>query len=127
MCFSFRYKYFRGNKEEILAKLRSILEKEDNVLLAIVFGSFVELESFRDIDIAVYTKSPSFDYVALLGAKLELDLGIPVDVVLLDELPPRFRYMVLTRGRVIIEKVPGLYEALLSQTIDELLIEKIYV
>ncbi len=123
------YRYFRlseHEKKKILEIIREVLEQEDKVLLAIVFGSFVELESFRDVDIAVYSLDPSLDYIASLSAKLELKLDIPVDVVPLTETDAYFRYYVLTRGKIILEKVPGLYEALLRQTEDELLMIEVY-
>lgn len=117
---SLSYRYFRGNKQETLNKIRELLKTEEKVSLAIVFGSFVELESYRDIDIAVYVRDDGFDYLAKLSAKLELTLGIPVDVVPLLELDPLFRWKVLRKGTVIVERQPGLYEALLSMTQDEL-------
>lgn len=101
-------------------RLRELLEREGGVLLAVVFGSFVELESFRDIDVAVYSESESLDHMARLSAELELKLGVPVDLVPLRELEPRFRWKVLTKGVIVVEKRPGLYEALLSMTLDEL-------
>lgn len=113
-------------KKKILEIIREVLEQEDKVLLAIVFGSFVELESFRDVDIAVYSLDSSLDYIASLSAKLELKLDIPVDVVPLTEIDAYFRYYVFTRGKIILEKVPGLYEALLRQTEGELLMIEVY-
>jgi len=55
-------------------------------------------------------------------AKLELILKIPVDIVPLDQVSTRFRYKILTKGLIIIEKTAGLYEAILYQyqTYDEL-------
>jgi len=123
MLWEHEYRYFRATeaeKQKILEELRRVLEAESKVLLAVVFGSFVELESFRDVDVAVYTLDTSLDYIAKLGAKLELALAIPVDVVPLSEIDPYFRLAVLTRGKVVLEKTPGLYEALLSQTHDEI-------
>ncbi len=115
------HRYFENRKEEVLKKLRELLGKEDDVLLAIVFGSFVDLDSYRDIDIAIYTTRRDLKYLAQLEARIELELGIPVDIVPIDEVPTRFRYGVLMKGIVVIEKVAGLYEALLSQTMDELI------
>jgi len=115
------YRYFEGNKEEILRKLRSVLNSEEEVLLAIVFGSFVELNSYRDVDVAIYAKSKDLEYVAKLSAKLELELGVPVDVVPLDEISSKFRYNVLVNGIIVVEKISGIYEALLNQTLDELI------
>jgi len=115
-------KYYKMSLEEkraIIEKLREILRAED-VRLAILFGSFVEADSFRDIDVAVYLEDPQdLDRILKLGAKLEEELGVPVDVVPLQVLPPRFRLRVLTRGITIIEE-PGLYEAMLLQAVDEL-------
>lgn len=117
------YRYYSGGKEEVLAKLREVLGSEEEVLLAVVFGSFVSLDSYRDVDLAVYTKRGDLGCLAVLSARLELALGVPVDVVPLDEIPPRFRYSVLTKGVVVLERVPGLYESLLSRTLDELYYE----
>ena len=115
------YRYFERNKEEVLKKLRLILNSEEEVLLAIVFGSFVELNSYRDVDVAIYAKSKDLEYVAKLSARLELELGIPVDVVPLDEISSKFRYSVLVNGIIVVEKISGIYEALLNQTLDELI------
>ena len=63
------YKYYSRPRSEIIPKLRRILESEKEVLLAIVFGSFVELDSYCDIDIAVYSLKKTLDYLAKLSAK----------------------------------------------------------
>ena len=87
----------------------------------IAFGSFVDLESFRDIDIAVYSLDTSLDYIIGLAVRLELELGIPVDVVPITELDPRFKLRILSKGKVVLERAPGLYEALVREAEDEIL------
>ncbi len=114
------YKYYSTPKDKVLDKIRRVLELEEDVLLAIVFGSFVELDSYRDVDLAVYSLRRTLDYLAGLSAKLELELRIPVDVVPLDEVPAKLRYKILVKGIIVYERKPGIYEALLSRTIDEL-------
>ena len=108
------YKYFRGGKKEKLEKLREALMREDKILLAIAFGSFVEMESYRDIDIAVYSLDDSLRYLAELSMKLEEKIGVPIDIVPITELDPKFQLKILTKGMIIIEKQPGLYEALIK-------------
>jgi len=121
MCWGYEYFWAdKREKERILDKIRDMLMHEDKVTLAIVFGSFTTLESFRDIDIAVYSLDTSLDYIAKLGAKLELELGIPVDIIPITELDPHSKRNILTRGRIILEKAPGIYEALLRKTEDEI-------
>lgn len=119
----FRFKYYcltPREKEALLERVKGFLGGQEDVLLAVVFGSFNELDYFRDLDVAVYLPKPSLSRVLQLADELERETGVPVDVVPLTELPPRFRLYVLTRGRVILEKRPGLYEALVSQAADEL-------
>ena len=60
------------------------------------------------------------DAVIKLSVELEERLRIPVDVVPLNVVSPSFRHYILTRGEVVLEKRPGLYEALLMRTLDEL-------
>ena len=125
-----RIKYYRLSKREreaITARIKAILEEEEDVLLALLFGSFIELYSFRDIDIAVYTKgSEDLHKLFRLANKLEEEIGYPVDLVPLNAIPPAFRHCILTKGALLVEKEPGLYEALLLQTVDELKALKSY-
>lgn len=116
------YTYYtlgEGERVKVISKIREVLAKE-GVSLAVVFGSFVELDSFRDIDIAIYVRGgANIDKVIELANELEEVLGVPMDIVPIDEVEPNFRLNILRRGVVVLEE-PGVYEALLMQTIDEL-------
>ncbi|ADM28655.1 DNA polymerase beta domain protein region [Ignisphaera aggregans DSM 17230] len=120
----YKFRYYRMDQEEkrkVIEKLREVLQAE-GIRLAILFGSFIEAESFRDIDIAIYLEDPQdLDRVLEIGMRLEEKLDIPIDVAPLQFLSPRFRLKVLTKGLPIIEE-SGLYEAMLIQTLDELII-----
>ncbi|MBS7638229.1 nucleotidyltransferase domain-containing protein [Candidatus Bathyarchaeota archaeon] len=118
-----RYRYHRldaEGKQGLIEVVRRILE-ERGVTLAIIFGSFVELDSFRDIDVAVYIGPMEADLDAIfkLTAEIEEEIHIPVDVVPLESIQTKFKHYILTKGRVILEREPGLHEALIIQTIDE--------
>jgi predicted nucleotidyltransferase len=115
---SSEFRFYR-KKEGVEEKIRQVLEKED-VLLAVIFGSFVEMDSFRDVDVAVYSTNKNLKFYLRLGVRLEDELSLPVDVVPIDFLPAKFRHYVLTKGKVILEKQPGLYEALFLNTLDEI-------
>ena len=114
------YSLSAEEKRKVIGLIREILSKEEQVLLAIIFGSFIELSSFRDMDIAVYSLNTTLNYLTELAVKIEEKLKIPVDVVPINNLPSKFKHYVLIKGLVILEKNPGLYEALLSQVTDEL-------
>lgn len=119
-----RYIYHSISSDEkasVLNRVRDVL-LEEGVSLAIVFGSFVDLDSFRDVDIAVYVRGgASLDRIIELMNRLEEALGIPVDIVPLDEVDPKFRLNIFRKGIEVVEE-PGIYEALFMQSIDELAI-----
>jgi len=120
-----RYKYYELSGEEreaLIEAVRRVLGRDDRVLLAVIFGSFVELESFRDIDIAVYAVGMELREIFELSARLEEEIKVPVDLLPLQELPPSFRHYILINGLVVLERVAGLYEALISQALDELML-----
>ena len=115
------YRYYsleEKEKEAVLSRVRVVLERR-GVGLAILFGSFLEGEAFRDVDVAVYSEGLDLDELLKLGVELELELGMPVDLVPLDQLPPKFRLEVLRRGLIVVEK-PGVYEHLYMRSQDEL-------
>jgi predicted nucleotidyltransferase len=124
--FEERFKYYRFSKNEkevLLKKIKEFLSRYD-IDLAIVFGSFVEGDVFRDIDIAIYSYAMDLDKFLKINSELELELGIPVDIVPLDQLNPIFRLKILRKGLVVVEK-PGVFEYFFMLTCDELEVMRI--
>jgi predicted nucleotidyltransferase len=87
-------------------------------------GVFIEGGVFRDIDIAIYSYAMDIDKLLKINSELELELGIPVDIVPLEQLNSIFRLEILRRGLVIVEK-PGIFEYLFMLTCDELEVMRI--
>ena len=90
-------------------------------------AAFIDSEIFRDIDLAIYTmyKVPieeEYMYEYMLSEKLTMEIGIPVDTILLDYTPLNLRRKVLSKGRVIYEKYgwvkTKLDYTLLSESVD---------
>jgi len=76
-------------RENVIKKLREILGKKKEIVLAIVFGSFVEYEKARDIDIAIYTiekkdELESYIYADELAEELRKYLNKPIDIIVLN-------------------------------------------
>ena len=103
------YRLSQSEREEISRRLTRFLSNREEVLLAIIFGGFIDSEIFRDIDLAIYTmyKVPieeEYMYEYMLSEKLTMEIGVPVDTILLDYTPLNLRRKVLSKGRVIYEK-----------------------
>jgi predicted nucleotidyltransferase len=93
------YKLGRKEKEAIIRKIGEILEKDKRIRLAIIFGSITTRNYVRDIDICI-NSNPKLNFKELLelNAKIELELGVPVDMVELENLPKNLQANVLKNG-----------------------------
>ena len=117
----------RDVREKILRIIAERLGARGEVELVVVFGSFIESEVFRDIDIALYTshivdidEAPT--YVDAIREELEKVTGIGVDVLLLEPeyTPPHLINHLLSRGRIIVEKKSGISSILRIHAMEEM-------
>jgi len=111
----------REEKERITETLKKALEERSEIVVALLYGSFLRDTGFRDVDIAVYLKdTPNpLDYQLTLGMTLEKLLGLPVDAKTLNEAPPWFLRKVVEEGGLLIEKVPFIVERLYLKALAE--------
>lgn len=96
------YKIGQKEKESITAKLKALLAKEKQVKLAWLFGSLTRRDSVRDIDIAIYSDPElSFKELLNLNVQIELELGLPVDMVETAQISESLRENIFTKGLLI--------------------------
>jgi len=118
------YQLGREGKEKLIERLRDFLRSRDEVVFAYVFGSFLEEETFHDIDIGIYLseipQEESTQYGLALSQTLSSNLRIPVDARVLNFAPVSFLYHVI-RGKLIIERDEELSTTLAEQTIQRYL------
>ena len=96
-------------KERVISELKNFLSKQESVLFAYLYGSFLEGEPFRDVDVAAYvdpaafkTSDEMFNYGLVLTAQVDLAVsGVTVDLRPLNLASTPFRFGVITKGRVI--------------------------
>jgi predicted nucleotidyltransferase len=110
------YKLGQKRKEEIVKKLRKLLANQKRIQLAIIFGSLTTREYIRDVDVCIHSNPKlNFEELLDLNAKIELALGIPVDLVELKNLTPNFQTSILKSG-ILIKGQKTLLNKLLNQT-----------
>ncbi len=118
--FSDEIRYYSVFLPDLVSRLRKFFEPRKEVKIVILFGSVLRASAIRDVDVAVYmVPRPSHRELLELGTELELALGIPVDLVPLDELPPGMRYKVLTEGLPILIRDKLLFEDLILWSLGE--------
>ena len=107
-------------KREILEKLKHILEEDNRIVLAYIFGSFIRRKAIRDIDIAIYAiPALTFDSLLDLNARIELILRIPIDLVQLQDVSPSLKQKILMHGLILVMKNRIMHHSLLSQAFSE--------
>lgn len=113
------YHLIEAERGEIERLLAGELANEPSVVIAYLYGSFVEPRPFRDIDVGVYLRTDN----AKGGAALALDLAqrlseqvkLPVDVRFLNDAPVPFLYHVL-QGRLLLCRDESLLADIMERT-----------
>ncbi len=82
--------------------------------IAVLFGSITRRRKVRDVDIAVYASSFTLKELLKLEARLEREIGAPVDLVQLDLAPPKLVYEALTKGVKIVSRDSELYNSFIT-------------
>jgi hypothetical protein len=93
----------------MLDALRRVLEREPDVVNALLFGSRARGSERpdSDVDVAVQLAPGAARDVHALGglaARLEAAAGHPIGLVLLDEAPPPLAYRIFRDGRLLVER-----------------------
>ena len=102
------YDLSEEEKTAIIIQLRKLLEGRPEISFAYLHGSFVENETYHDIDVAVYLRDLP---ASVLHYELELEAqcaqvvspGV-VDIRILNGAPLSFRYNAVKQGFVLFEK-----------------------
>ena len=100
-----------SEKEKTIEIISShLLRLRKDITAAYLFGSFITLEAFSDIDLAVLTLSQPERPLALefdLETELEKICNYSVDVRILNAAPLSFCQNVFREGRVIVDREPN--------------------
>lgn len=69
--------------EELLCRIKKVIESEEQIIFSYIFGSFLHSENFNDIDIGVYCseeilKNP-YDFTSTLKLRLSEATNLPPD------------------------------------------------
>ena len=116
-----KFKFYELSLEEkrkIINKLKEMLKRYKEVLLAIIYGSFLKDYPFRDIDIALYIDQniDPLGYKFLLEKELSEKIRYPIDVKILNYAPAWFVLEVFRSGRILLDKL-GIAEKIYKKSI----------
>ncbi len=99
------------DKNRALECIRFILDTFEEIDLAYVFGSFLERDDFRDIDVAIHLckeQSPYERFKLSQRVARDLEKGVEprvdFDVRILNYAPAYFQYEVISKGIVVLER-----------------------
>ena len=96
------YKIEEKQKEAVITKLKGLLDSEREVTIAWLFGSLTRRNSVRDIDLAIHSEPKlTFKDFLNLNAQIELELGMPVDMIEIGNTPQSLKENIFTSGILI--------------------------
>ena len=115
------YKLSSIEKKEIVEKLRKTIMEREEVLLAVIFGSFLSNSTFRDIDLALYVRGVDdyLKYKFRLDSVLTDTIGYPVDTTILNNAPSWFILEVCSEGQLLYSRLEGLFEIICKKGLGE--------
>ena len=99
------YRLSPEERNQIRDQLAAELSQYPDVLFAYTYGSFVDSESFHDVDIGVYLSGSTINakIAADLSQRLSGKIKLPVNVRILNAAPISFRFHVL-RGECLFSR-----------------------
>lgn len=75
----------KKEKDKIIDEIKSILIIDDNIEFSYIFGSFIQDNFFRDIDIGIYLKNINenevFDYEFKISNEISLKCKIDIELI----------------------------------------------
>lgn len=96
---------------DIRDTIRTFAESEPDIIAAYLFGSQAsgKAHRFSDVDVAVLLPvdmpaAARFDRRLHLGATLEARLGLPLDLVVLNDAPPFLQFQAFRTGELLYER-----------------------
>lgn len=103
-------------------KLKVFLGKDQNVVFALIFGSYAEgrQKKTSDIDIGIYFVQPpeGIKLLTLINVLSEL-AGREVDVVVLNNAPPFLRHQIMKNRVILTIKDMAVYAKFREKTISD--------
>ena len=109
---------------EIKAIASDVLQHYSEILFAILYGSVIEGDDYRDIDLALFvnrgrtSSRDAWDFAFRLAEQLQKKLSCPVDVCILNEAPLAFRYHVC-QGVPVLVRDQTVFDEFIERTRDE--------
>lgn len=106
-------------KERILHLIKEILSKDNRIVFAYAYGSFVKEESFRDIDVGIYVKNRD-DNPFVISSDIQIQLSRVAkkgganltadhfDVRIINDAPFTFLKRVFKEGILLVDNDPDL-------------------
>lgn len=117
--------FSKNQKNQIIRLIREILDFEEKIIFAYLYGSFIEQEFFNDIDIAVYCKEIGsvFSFQAEMKIKISDELtkaGLElsadeIDLRVINNASYDFLIEVFDKGVLILDKDPELRTDLIEK------------
>ncbi|HBR16894.1 MAG: hypothetical protein A3G39_07320 [Deltaproteobacteria bacterium RIFCSPLOWO2_12_FULL_43_16] len=123
-------KLSKAERDKMTSIISEVLRKDNEVVFAYLYGSFIMDDSFKDIDIFVYISGRGNPFAcavrlkesilnAAIHAGIEKFAVDDFDVRIINDSPYDFAIDLLSEGRLIVDKDPELRTSYIEDISDE--------
>jgi predicted nucleotidyltransferase len=119
-----KFLFSKEEKDNLVVKLQSLLQSQNAVQFAYLYGSFLDYLPCHDIDAGIYVqgiKETDMTFYGLeLGEQLSQEVSCFVDLRVLNNCSVSFLYNVL-KGKLLIDRNPDLQSQVFEITVSRYL------
>jgi hypothetical protein len=107
--------------QESISKIIEFFSKNDEILLAFLFGSFIEnrFTDESDVDLAILFRKPNVSYIIEIKNSISEITGKDTDIVILNSASPIIKMQALKRGRLLKKANDSIYNEFFLRTLKE--------
>ncbi|MFQ6083145.1 MAG: nucleotidyltransferase domain-containing protein [Candidatus Aminicenantia bacterium] len=111
-----------SSKEKIIKQLKNALISKSEIIFSYIHGSFLDRFPFQDIDIALYVNPKkisslqTFDYSFQLSVDISKQIGLEVDIQIMNYASLGFQHSVFKNGKLLFSKDENLRLSLIEST-----------
>ena len=107
--------------QESISKIIEFFSKNDEILLAFLFGSFIEnrITDESDVDLAILFRKPNASYIIDIKNSISEITDKNTDIVILNSASPIIKMQALKRGRLLKKVNDSVYNDFFLRTLKE--------
>ena len=107
-------------RRAVINRIRDLLYGFEEIVFAVIYGSFLDKQSFRDIDILVHTLQPlPLKRYLEIASIIEEEIGYPIDLIPTHYTIPQVIVNAIRNGILLFDKTGHQVDLVYKRALEE--------